>query len=108
LRVIPPQRGGKFLAEGDATEELGVALDSVETAIQSRNDSRDHFVLTARQRQVWREEHAEGGQGMAQSLRDKAVGRDDAVRTAIRPPEAGRLLAVLVRIKSVNLLIAAL
>ena len=34
LPVIPPQRGSEFLVERDALEKLGMALDSVETAVQ--------------------------------------------------------------------------
>ena len=33
LPVIPPQRGSKFLIQRDATEELGMALDSVKAAV---------------------------------------------------------------------------
>jgi hypothetical protein len=47
LAVIPPQRGGKFLVQRDATEELGVALDSVKAAIEGRNHRRNHFMIAA-------------------------------------------------------------
>ena len=50
LRVIPPQRGGQPLVESDPLEELGMALDSVETAVEGAHDRRNHFVLPARQR----------------------------------------------------------
>ena len=34
LRVVPPQRGSEFLVQRDALEKLGMALDSVGTAVQ--------------------------------------------------------------------------
>jgi hypothetical protein len=43
--MVPPQRGGEFVVETDATQELGVALDSVEAAVVRRDDGGDHFVL---------------------------------------------------------------
>jgi hypothetical protein len=34
LPVVPPQRGGEFLVQCDAAEELGMALDSVKAAVE--------------------------------------------------------------------------
>jgi hypothetical protein len=52
LGMVPPQRGGEFLVQRDATEELGMALDSVETAVERGDDRGDHLLLPPGQRLV--------------------------------------------------------
>jgi hypothetical protein len=58
--VVVLERLDQFFIEGDATQKLCVRLDSIMTAIQDRDDRRDHLVLLAGERKVWGHQYAKG------------------------------------------------
>jgi hypothetical protein len=93
--VVPSQRGGEFVVEAELTEELGMCLRSVETAILSRHHGGDHFVLLSCQRQLRPEEHAESGHGVQHRLGDEALGGADRIAAAVGAPYRLNLSAIL-------------
>ena len=60
LGVVVFERFDQVFIECDATQKLCVRLDSIMTAIQDRDDRRDHLVLLAGERKVWGHQYAKG------------------------------------------------
>jgi len=94
LPVIPPQRGGELLVETYTTEELGMAFSSVEAAVEGRDDSGNHLMLAARERQLRRKQNPESGHAVEKCPWNQTMRLGNAVGTAVGSAEGRHLSGI--------------
>jgi len=60
-----------------------VRFNSIDAAVRNGNHGRDHFVLAALQRQLWRHQRTESAERMKEGIRNQGMGGNNTGALAI-------------------------